>query len=97
VRQEFSSVVRINALLRAKDQCEACGSRQQLELHHVGHRGDASLFNCLVLCARCHQAEHAEALTALPIRSETIDGEGVVDGGRVYVRAEQVSAFGIAP
>jgi hypothetical protein len=36
---------------------------------------DASLFNCLVLCARCHQAEHADALTALPIRSETIDSE----------------------
>jgi hypothetical protein len=49
VRREFSSVVRSNALLRAKDRCEACGWRQQLELHHVGHRGDASLFNCLVL------------------------------------------------
>jgi hypothetical protein len=51
VRREFSSAVRNNALLRAKDRCETCGSRQQLELHHVGHRRDASLFNCLVLCA----------------------------------------------
>jgi hypothetical protein len=51
VRREFSSVVRSNSLLRAKDRCEACGSRQQLELHHVGNRRDASLFNCLVLCA----------------------------------------------
>ena len=51
VRREFSPVVRSNALLRAKDCCETCGSRQQLELHHMGHRRDASLFNCLVLRA----------------------------------------------
>jgi hypothetical protein len=66
VRREFSSVVRSNALLRAKDRCETCGSRHQLELHHVGHRGDASLFNCLVLCARCHQAEHTRRRNARP-------------------------------
>jgi len=24
----------------------------------IGHRPDASLFTCLVLCAHCHQAEH---------------------------------------
>ena len=66
VRREFSPVVRSNALLRAKDRCEVCGSRQQLELHHLGHRGDASLFNCLVLCARCHQAEHARRRNARP-------------------------------
>jgi hypothetical protein len=64
VRREFSSVVRSNALLHAKDRCETCGSRQQLELHHVGHRRDASLFNCLVLCARCHRAEHARRRNA---------------------------------
>jgi hypothetical protein len=31
---------------------------------HVGHRRDASLFNCLVLCARCHQAEHVRRRNA---------------------------------
>ena len=66
VRRKFSSAVRSNALLRAKESCEACGSRQQLELHHVGHRRDASLFNYLVLCARCHQAEHARRRNARP-------------------------------
>jgi hypothetical protein len=58
--------VRSNALLRAKDRCETCGSRQHLELHHVGHRGDASLFNCLVLCARCHRAEDTRRRNARP-------------------------------
>jgi hypothetical protein len=29
--------------------------------------GDASLFNCLVLCARCHQVEHARRRNARPV------------------------------
>jgi hypothetical protein len=37
-----------------------------MRLHHVDHRLDASLFNCLVLCARCHQAEHTRRRNARP-------------------------------
>jgi hypothetical protein len=33
---------------------------------NVGHRRDASLFNCLVLRARCHQAEHTRRRNARP-------------------------------
>jgi hypothetical protein len=40
------------------------GRANSLELHHVGHRKDASLFNCLVLCARCYQTEHARRRNA---------------------------------
>jgi hypothetical protein len=58
VRKEFSSAVRSAALLRAKYRCEDCGSRQQLELHHIGLRRGAPLFNCTVLCVDCHKAEH---------------------------------------
>ena len=39
----------------------------RMRLHHVGHRLDASLFNCLVLCARCHQAKHARRRNARPV------------------------------
>jgi hypothetical protein len=62
--EAFIRTAKSGATLRAKDRCETCGSRQQLELHHVGHRRDASLFNCLVLCARCHRAERARRRNA---------------------------------
>ena len=58
MRCEFSPTVRSQALLRCKYRCEVCGSRRELQLHHVGHRADRSLFNCTVLCADCHTKEH---------------------------------------
>ena len=58
VRREFSKDVRAMAFTRAKDRCERCGSRNELELHHIGDHGDASLFNSMVLCCICHAAEH---------------------------------------
>jgi len=57
-RREFSEAVRTAALVRAKMRCEQCSRRDDLEFHHVGHRADPSLFNCQVLCATCHLAEH---------------------------------------
>ncbi len=53
-RREFSQAVRASALIRCKYRCETCGRKSDLELHHRGHRGDNSLFNCQVLCAGCH-------------------------------------------
>jgi hypothetical protein len=58
MRREFSSTVRREALHRAKDRCEVCGARANLELHHIGDRTDRSLFNVHVLCAACHRKEH---------------------------------------
>jgi 5-methylcytosine-specific restriction endonuclease McrA len=58
IRREFDSAVRLEALLRAKFRCEACGDKLTLELHHRGYRADRSLFNCQVLCAGCHVKEH---------------------------------------
>jgi 5-methylcytosine-specific restriction endonuclease McrA len=57
-RRDFAPNVRAAALLRAKYRCEQCGARERLELHHRGHPKDTSLFNCIVLCADCHAAEH---------------------------------------
>jgi 5-methylcytosine-specific restriction endonuclease McrA len=58
-RREFGPAVRRAALLRAKDRCELCGSKVELELHHIGNRGGRSLFNAKVLCAECHRRLHA--------------------------------------
>ena len=57
-RAEFTPAVREQALRRAIHRCERCGVRWPLEFHHRGYRGDRSLFNCEVLCAGCHYAEH---------------------------------------
>jgi hypothetical protein len=58
MRREFSPAVRQAALARAYHRCERCESKSQLELHHRGHAGDRSGFNCEVLCVRCHRDEH---------------------------------------
>lgn len=59
MRREFSPAVRAAALLRAKDRCQQCGTKDSLELHHIGHWADRSLFNCRVLCRHCHRRVHA--------------------------------------
>jgi hypothetical protein len=37
-RREFNPAVWRAALLRAIYRCEECGSKDQLELHHIGNR-----------------------------------------------------------
>ena len=59
-RREFSQAVHHAALMRAQFRCEQCGRKEQLELHHVGHRADRSLFNARILCAACHARYHAD-------------------------------------
>src|SRR6516164_4872788 len=61
MRREFRPAVRQAALVRAGYRCELCGSRERLELHHIGNRQDRSAFNAMVLCVRCHAKLHAVA------------------------------------
>ena len=56
-RREFSTAVRQSALQRAVYRCERCGARHPLEFHHR-RRSDPSLFNCIVLCRKCHRQAH---------------------------------------
>jgi hypothetical protein len=58
MRREFTDAVRRKALERAGWRCEKCDARYPLELHHVGHAADRSLFNALVLCVECHTKIH---------------------------------------
>jgi hypothetical protein len=60
VRREFGPDVRHAALVRAGYCCEKCGSRERLELHHIGNRQDRSAFNAMVLCVVCHAKLHAD-------------------------------------
>lgn len=60
LRREFSHAVRREALIRASFRCQECGTRERLEYHHVGYRGDRSAFNCAVLCVECHRRADAE-------------------------------------
>lgn len=57
MRREFSDIVRERALFLANYRCSVCSYRNKLQFHHVGNRGDNSLFNCQVLCEQCHVAE----------------------------------------
>lgn len=57
-RREFSLAVQRAALDRAHWRCEQCSIKHSLQFHHVGHRGDRSLFNCKVLCVACHGEIH---------------------------------------
>ena len=61
MRSGFRPAVRRAALARAYYRCEQCGSRERLELHHIGNRQDRSAFNAMVLCVRCHAKASAVA------------------------------------
>lgn len=53
--------IRAGAIFAAGAQCENCGSRRRLEVHHLTYArfGGCELPSDLrVLCERCHQAEH---------------------------------------
>lgn len=42
-------------------RCHACGSMQNLEVHHLtfrSHGGDDSEENLITLCAECHTGAH---------------------------------------
>jgi 5-methylcytosine-specific restriction endonuclease McrA len=58
-RREFNKHTRRLALIRACYRCESCGSKENLQVHHIGDNSDRSLFNAMILCAQCHSKEHA--------------------------------------
>jgi 5-methylcytosine-specific restriction endonuclease McrA len=54
------------ALRAAGYRCTRCGSAEQVETHHAvirpGERGDNSPSNLVVLCQRCHVAQHSRPI-----------------------------------
>jgi 5-methylcytosine-specific restriction endonuclease McrA len=53
---------REQAKRRAGYQCERCGSTHRIHAHHITRLNDGGsvtdLMNLIVLCERCHFAEH---------------------------------------
>jgi hypothetical protein len=68
-------VAQRRALFFSEKECEWCGERSSLELHHIDvtkkeshniwswgeKRRLAEIAKCLVLCQSCHQRAHSEA------------------------------------
>src|SRR3954466_3620744 len=48
---------------RDRWQCQLCGAREQLEVHHIIFRsrgGDDSLENLITVCRSCHEMAHRQ-------------------------------------
>ena len=52
---------RTKALLRDKHECRHCGSKVQLEVHHITYKRiyKEKLKDLITLCKSCHMKEHA--------------------------------------
>ena len=86
MRCEFRPAVRRAALARAGYRCEQCGSREQLELHHIGNRQDRSAFNVMVLCVRCHAKLHVDRGVIASVVSHHLRGQDRRVDGRARTR-----------
>ncbi len=67
--------VRKAVLLRDGRRCRVCGSRDQVEVHHIRFRsvgGAHSTANCACLCQSDHSAIHSYRLTLHGNADETL-------------------------
>jgi 5-methylcytosine-specific restriction endonuclease McrA len=58
---EVQTVIREKVLERDGWQCQTCGSRSNLEVHHLefrSHGGSNDPKNLIVLCHSCHLRRH---------------------------------------
>jgi len=70
--------MRRRALLRAGNQCQNCGFPRRLQVHHLTYdrRGREAEGDLVVLCAWCHEKEHAPPppdATTLVVYSESAE------------------------
>jgi 5-methylcytosine-specific restriction endonuclease McrA len=50
-------------------RCQFCGSRTELQVHHIQSRaqlGADSVENLITLCSKCHRAIHLDLQRSLP-------------------------------
>jgi 5-methylcytosine-specific restriction endonuclease McrA len=60
---ELYRSLRQETLCRDGWRCQSCGSRTDLQVHHIearSHLGDDSEQNLITLCANCHRLVHRE-------------------------------------
>jgi len=57
-RRKWSSQDRADIRRRLGNKCGICGSREQLEIHHLvplSRGGRPDIKNCILLCKECHK------------------------------------------
>ena len=60
--------VSLQALERDKWRCQKCGRLSHLDVHHVRYRSHGrvdKLENLIVLCAGCHEKQHAKGRSGI--------------------------------
>lgn len=52
--------IRRGVIFRDRGRCRRCGSREQLDVHHLDYSrlGREKFDDLITLCRACHQAEH---------------------------------------
>ena len=83
------NILREDVLKRDKNECQNCGSKDSLVVHHVvpvawGGR-EFKESNCITLCHRCHMAAHSNTNAlkkALRNSQSTLLGVNKMKGGR---------------
>lgn len=66
-RPPFWNIIRRSILERDNHQCQICGKREDLSVHHIiplSAGGDSTAGNLRVLCHPCHQKEHGHPARA---------------------------------
>jgi 5-methylcytosine-specific restriction endonuclease McrA len=74
---------RANALIRAKYQCERCGSKiQPLHVHHLTYKnkGNEHPLDLVVLCKFCHAEQHGKPVGSnVPVTRTAFNRSGHVE------------------
>lgn len=62
-RRKISDEVRLEVMTRDGFKCVECGSREELQIHHIKYRskgGTDEPDNLVCLCVRCHYRRHKD-------------------------------------
>lgn len=79
------------AKTRDKCQCRKCGSKDNLEVHHLKPRsqgGTNKLSNLMTLCHDCHQAHHLQGLKLPKQRNVSYVSAAHVQQGKRYLQRQ---------
>lgn len=76
--------------LSANPECQRCGSKFRLDIHHVNYRNifDVELSDLLTLCRGYHDKEHEE--NGMPIRPKVDYGNYIPEPAKKAIEAQNV-------
>ena len=67
--------LKLRRKLRDGFRCQRCGTREHLEVHHVGPVTTTAIDDLITLCRRCHRATHAQPVAQPTASKPTLSGE----------------------